>query len=379
MGSAQPAAPAPGDRVLVAMSGGVDSSVAAALLHNQGYEVLGVHLQLWDQGSDNFERSGARCCSMIDSNDARRVCDKLGIPYYVIDAQDVFRAEVVDYFVHEYIQTRTPNPCVQCNSKIKFDYLFEKAAELKCKWVATGHYASVERDLTSEQFKLMKASDPQKDQSYFLFGLKQKALRQTLFPLGGFSKNVIRKLAEDYSLNVADKPDSQEICFVGQEGYQGFIEQRVAPSLRPSGVIRSAEGMICGEHNGLFRYTIGQRKGLKLSGVIDSPENYYVVGFDHRNNVLVVGREEQLLNTELVATNTNWVRPIDEMRTIDCSARVRSRSEEAPCEVIAYENNTVRVRFKNPQRAITPGQAIVFYSGEEVLGGGFIERAGPVL
>lgn len=368
-----------GERVLVAMSGGVDSSVAAALLHSQGFEVIGVHLQLWDQGATNFERSGARCCSLIDSNDARRVCDKLGIPYYVIDAQEVFRSEVVDYFVHEYIQMRTPNPCVQCNSRIKFDFLFDKAAELKCRWVATGHYATVEKDLTTEQYKLMKAADPQKDQSYFLFGLKQKTLTQTLFPLGGFSKSVIRKLAEDFSLSVADKPDSQEICFVGQEGYQSFIEDRVAPALRPGGMIRTAEGMIVGEHEGLFRYTIGQRKGLKIKGVTDGPENYYVVGFDHRNHVLIVGREEQLLNTELVATQTNWVRPIDQMRPIACSARIRSRSEESPCEVIAYENDTVRVRFKNPQRAVTPGQAIVFYSDNEVLGGGFIERAGPIL
>ena len=361
-------------RVLVAMSGGVDSSVTAALLKNQGYDVIGVHMQLWDHGAANVERFGGRCCSLVDANDARRVCDMIDIPYYVINAQDVFQDQVVDYFVHEYLQSRTPNPCVQCNNQIKFNYLFQKADELGCTWVATGHYAQVIQDSITQQAHLHKAVDHQKDQSYFLFGLTQKALQRTMMPLGSLTKLMVRKLAEEFGLVVAQKADSQEICFIGVEGYQNFIEKRVSQTLRPSGMIRTLEGAHIGEHEGLHRYTIGQRKGLQLR--VKEPDQYFVVGFDVKTQTLLVGPEKHLFHKYLTAENVNWIRPIDGLHGIRCKARIRSRHEEALCRVTSFEANRLTVEFDEPQRAITPGQAIVFYEGDEALGGAFIETVG---
>lgn len=362
----------PTQTVLVAMSGGVDSSVTAMLLKDQGYSVIGVHLQLWNQGEQNLEEIGGRCCSLTDAQDARRVCDRLEIPFYILNAQDIFREKVVDYFVHDYLQNRTPNPCAQCNIDIKFNYLFQKADELGCHWVATGHYARVFHDQVRGRAHLQKAVDAQKDQTYFLFGLTQKALIRTLLPLGGFHKKRVRQLAEEYDLAVSKKPDSQEICFIAQEGYQKFIEDQVAPELRPGGFIRTLDGQLVGQHQGLFRYTIGQRKGLQLQ--MKDPENYFVVGADIKTRTLFVGPEAQLFHKGLFATQVNWIQSPDFLKGVVCRAKIRSRHEEAECRVTPFEEARVWVEFREPQRAITPGQAIVFYDGEEVLGGGFIEE-----
>jgi tRNA-uridine 2-sulfurtransferase len=358
-------------KVLVAMSGGVDSSVTAALLKSQGHEVVGVHLQLWDHSGANLDRFSGRCCSLIDSNDARRVCDKIGIPYFVINAQDMFKDKVVDYFVHEYLQSRTPNPCIACNNWIKFNFLFDKADELGCDSVATGHYAQVMRDVNTGLARLCKATDHQKDQSYFLFGLTQKALARTEMPLGALPKQMVRKLADEFGLGVAGKPDSQEICFVGDESYKDFIESRAPANLRPKGTIRTIDGRTVGEHKGLYAYTIGQRKGLQL-GMKDM-EQFCVVGFEPATQTLIVGPENHLFSRTLLARDACWISPVNGLHPFKCKARIRSRHEEAACLVTLFENDVVQVEFDEAQRAITPGQAVVFYDGDDVLGGAFIE------
>lgn len=357
-------------RVLVAMSGGVDSSVAAALLKVQGYDVIGVHMSLWNAQDQEMKKSGGTCCSLVDSNDARKVCETLGIPYYVINARDKFQNDVIDYFVSEYLQARTPNPCVMCNTKLKYSYLVDKAKELKCDYIATGHYAKVVKDYTTGEYQLYKATDVSKDQSYFLFGLKQEQLSSVLMPLGDLIKSNVRKMAETFNLPVAHKKDSQEICFIDENGYKDFVMKYSSDHYRASGPIVTDEGNLVGRHTGLFKYTIGQRKGLGL----DSPQyqDYFVVGFDTATNALIVGPEAQLFKKGLLATDCNWIAKVDFSKGLKCTARIRSRHQEAKCIVTLLNNHTVRVDFEEAQRAITPGQAIVFYQEDLCIGGGWI-------
>ncbi|MGE4233145.1 MAG: tRNA 2-thiouridine(34) synthase MnmA [Bacteriovoracia bacterium] len=359
-------------KVLVAMSGGVDSSVAAALLKTQGYDVIGIHMQLWDQSDANIKKSGGSCCSIVDSNDARKVAEHLDIPFYVMNARDQFQNDVIDYFMSEYLSARTPNPCVMCNNKLKFSYLLKKAEELNCSHVATGHYAKVISNTEGTEFHLLKAADKDKDQSYFLFGLKQAQLAKTLMPLGDLLKSNVRRMAETFSLPVvADKPDSQEICFIDEGGYQEFMEKRVTQRYRPGGPIVTQDGSIVGRHNGLYRYTIGQKKGLNIAH--SEFQGFYVVGFDTKTNALIIGPEEALMKSGLLAVQCNWIGLRDFTKGIRARAKIRSRHEEAECMITLLNNNTVRVDFDQQQRAITPGQAIVFYSESLVLGGGWIE------
>ena len=356
-------------KVLVGMSGGVDSAVTAALLRTQGYDVIGAHLEL----STEFK---GRCSTYHQAADAKKICEKLDVPFHAFDARDVFQSKVEDYFVHEYLQQRTPNPCVQCNKEIKFGYLLEKADELGCELIATGHYARVVHDEVTGKAQLLKAADLKKDQSYSLFALNQAILKRVLMPLGGIGQAMVKKLAMEFELEKDNPTSGQEICFGGQAGYAEFIDQRSAVGFRPRGTIRTMSGEILGDHWGLHHYMIGQ---TNLPLAVKEPEKYFVVGFEMSNQGLIVGGPEFLLQKELLASRATWLREIYGVRGIRCHARISPSNPEAACRVTAFENGYVHVGFEEAQVAIRPGQAIVFYEGDEVLGGAFIDRVGDTI
>ncbi len=341
------------------MSGGVDSSVAALLLKEKGYEVIGVSMHIWDySGGEKF----GRCCSLEDIYDARKVADMLAIPFYVLNFKEDFKNTVVNYFLKEYINGRTPNPCLICNKVVKFDLLLRKALELGCDYIATGHYARIVSG--NNRYLLYRGIDLKKDQTYFLFNLNQSQLSRILFPVGWYRKEEIRKIAEKKGLKVAYKRESQDICFIPDNDYRRFISNHVEEKI--SGYIKDKHGNILGRHDGIYNYTIGQRKGLNLPS--DRP--YYVVGFD--KNDVVVGRNEDLYKKELIADQVNWIVYDALERPIKALARIRYGHKEEESEIIPLDDNKVLVRFRKPQRAITPGQAVVFYKEELVLGGGII-------
>ncbi|MGZ3652477.1 MAG: tRNA 2-thiouridine(34) synthase MnmA [Bdellovibrionota bacterium] len=366
-------------KVVVAMSGGVDSSVAAALLQLQGYEVVGMSIQTFDNSKEEKDRFDS-CCSISDMNDARRVCDTLGIPFFVINAVDAFESRVIDAFVSEYLQARTPNPCVLCNNHIKFDYLMERAIELGADYVATGHYAKVQHDQDSGRYSVLRAVDEQKDQSYFLFGLSQEQLKRTLFPLGDLRKVQVRKLATELGLlRVAKKPDSQEICFVGSEGYAKFIESKVGPSVFVPGGFFLPDGTNIGSHQGVHHFTLGQRKGLPQEVIQASQRlgygaDLYVKGINPESGAVYLAKESELFRTSFVAQDFNWMGGGDFTHDLKVTARIRSRHDGAPARARLYAGDRVLIQFDEPQRAITPGQAVVLYQGEMVVGGGWIEK-----
>lgn len=362
-------------RVVVAMSGGVDSSVALARLASEGYECVGVSMQLWDYSTrdDGSGATAGSCCSLDDINDARRVADSLGIPFYVVNVEDDFKREVVEYFVRSYLDGETPNPCVKCNDVLKFEVLLRKALTLEADYLATGHYARIGRG--GEHLSLMKGVDRTKDQSYFLFTMNQEQLGRVLFPVGEMTKKEVREYARTLGLKTSDKKESQEICFVEEPGYAEFLSSR--GYVRPSdGEIVDSMGRALGIHTGTFNYTIGQRKGLGLSG---GP--FYVVDIDPSRNRIVVGSKEELLSTGLVAREVNWINPEAKERAAcergldGVTVKIRYRHSGVGATVALTEGGCVEVEFERPQEAVTPGQAVVFYDGEEVLGGGWIVRA----
>lgn len=360
------------------MSGGVDSSVAAALLQLQGYDVIGMSIQTFDSNKEEKDRFDS-CCSLSDINDARRVCDTLGVPFFVINAVDAFESRVIDNFVSEYLQARTPNPCVLCNNHIKFDYLLERAMELGADYVATGHYAKVQLDKESGRYSILRAVDEQKDQSYYLFGLSQEQLKRTLMPLGDLRKIQVRKLAQEMGLlRVSQKPDSQEICFVGKEGYAKFIENKVGPSVFVPGAFELPGGEAVGQHQGVHNYTIGQRKGLpqdvvQIAQKMGYGSELYVKSINVDTGTVRLGAEKDLFKTTFVAGDFNWMAGGDFTQDKIVTARIRSRHEGAPARVRLFSGNRVMIQFNESQRAITPGQAVVLYDGEMVIGGGWIE------
>ncbi len=363
----------------MAMSGGVDSSVAAAMLQLQGYDVIGMSIQTFDNSKEDKDRFDS-CCSISDMNDARRVCDSLGIPFFVINAVDAFESRVIDYFVSEYLQARTPNPCVLCNNHIKFDYLMERALQVGADFVATGHYAKVQFDQESGRYSVLQAVDEQKDQSYYLFGLSQDQLKRVLFPLGDLRKLQVRKLATEFGLlRVAKKPDSQEICFVGSEGYAKFIEKKVGSSVFVPGVFLLPGGENAGEHQGVHHYTLGQRKGLpsevlQVAQKIGYGSDLYVSRIDPDTGTVYIAKDSELFKSTFLATDFNWMSGGDFTHDRVVTARIRSRHEGAKAKARLFAGNQVLIQFDEPQRAITPGQAVVLYQDGMVLGGGWIEK-----
>jgi tRNA-specific 2-thiouridylase len=352
-------------RVVVAMSGGVDSAVAAGLLVREGYEVIGITMRLWTLDDANAPVGKKRCCSVEDVDDARHAADVLGIPHYVLNMEREFQERVVDYFVAEYGRGRTPNPCLACNEHVKFRALLDRAVAFEADYLATGHYARIDR--AGDRYRLLRAIDDQKDQSYVLYTLGQAELARTLFPVGGHAKPAIRELAREMGLPVADKPDSADICFVPDGDYKSFVRARLPQT---AGVTRDCEGNIVAAHDGIAGFTIGQRKGLGAA----LGERRFVTGIDAASNVVTVGGEDDLMSGGLIAEGVNWIggTPDPPLR---CAAKIRYRTPAADATVTPLGDGGVRVAFDQRQRAITPGQAAVFYDGDEVLGGGAILRA----
>lgn len=347
------------------MSGGVDSSVAAAILARQGHDVIGLSMQLYDQSEG--QTTFGSCCTLDDLHDARRVAARIGIPHYIVNFEQKFDETVVSNFVREYGAGRTPIPCVHCNGDLKFATLVERAASFGAEVVATGHYARVTDDAESGRRRLLRGRDPQKDQSYFLFTLTQAQLQHALFPIGDLDKPAVREQARQLGLAVADKRDSHEICFVASGDHAAFLETRGVPVA--SGVIRTADGAVIGRHDGIHRYTIGQRKGLGLS----SPIPLYVVGIDAGSKEVTVGPRDALEKHDLTASHVNWISGEAPAAGARVTAQIRHRHKEAAATIEPIGRDRLALRFDEPQAAITPGQAVVIYSGEEVLGGGWID------
>lgn len=350
------------------MSGGVDSSTSAICLLEKGYEVIGCTMRLWEPGDENPDCESS-CCGVTAIYDAKRVCDKLGIPHYTLNYKKEFKCKVIDNFIEEYRNAHTPNPCIECNKHLKFGSLYQKAKELECDYIATGHYAKIEFSEKYNQYVLKKSNEEKKDQTYFLYVMPKEELEHIIFPLqDNKSKEETRKKAEENGLIVARKKDSQEICFIPDNNYHTFLKQNMEKQ-KPGNIILKT-GEILGKHTGLANYTIGQRKGLHIS----YKEPLYVVKLDIINNQVIVGTENDLYSKELTATQLNWlIKQIDPKVPIKCKAKVRYRAKEEEAIVEEKEKGKVKVIFTKPQRAITPGQSVVFYDEEGiVLGGGII-------
>ena len=359
-------------RVLLGMSGGVDSSVTGYLLREQGYDVVGVTMKVWPQ--DCISRAEDKCCGPQAVADARAVAHSLGIPHYVVDEADLFERTVIDYFTSEYQAGRTPNPCVMCNEKLKFGNLWSKAEALSCDYIATGHYAIIEHHKGASAARpravLRKGVDPRKDQSYFLFSLRQSQLQRALTPLGPMQKPEIRKIAHSLGLKVADKVDSQEICFVPGNDYKTFLRSHLGEKEFHRGEIYDVHGNFVAEHEGIELFTIGQRKGLPGG----SAQPRYVVDLDPETNRVIVGDAEDLVCDEFEIDRTNWISPAGHSRKFEATVKIRYSHPGTPAIVTQLEDNRARIQLHEPQRAITPGQAAVIYDGDVVVGGGWICR-----
>ncbi len=352
--------------IAVAMSGGVDSSVAAALLKEEGHDVIGVTMQLRPpariKGSDGVSDSAVK---------AGEVADHLGIPHHTIDLTDIFAEKVISNFCREYGRGRTPNPCVRCNRYIKFGVLMEKAREIGADLIATGHYARSEKDIKTGKYLLKKGADTAKDQSYFLYRLTQEQLGLALFPVGGMFKNKVRQMANELDLPVTDRPESQEICFIPGDNYVEFLEKNLPGSVQP-GPIVNEQGEPLGEHRGIYSYTVGQRRGMGIAAA----EPLYVTAIKSESNTIIVGPRESIYSQELTAADINWISGVGPDFPVTLKARIRYRHPEAEAMVTPMDDDTVHVRFTEPQMAVTPGQSVVFYDEDTVVGGGTIIKSG---
>lgn len=372
-------------KILVGISGGANSAVTAALLKSQGYQVLGVHLQVFDAKSSEASRFASRCCLTKSVTAAQEVCRKLDIPFHLVHAESRFEDKVVDVFVHDLLQARLPSACIPCNLEIRFEELFRKADELGCEQVATGHHVQLIRDAAGtggdSGARLRRAVNAQKDQTYFLFGLSQKQLSRLIFPLGGFQETMVGRLAREFELPDSSAGNPQELCLMAGDAQlsaaEAFVESRSPISLRPHGSIKTLDGGVLGEHRGLHAYRIGQR--VKLAPHVKEADKFQVIGFDVPGHALVIGSEKELFHASLRARGATWIRQVDGLHGLKTTARFTpSQKDAVPCSVTHFENGALRVELDEPFKGMAVGQAIVFYDGDEVLGGAYIDSIGSL-
>lgn len=355
-------------KVVVGMSGGVDSSVAAWLLKNQGYDVIGVTMQIWQDEEEAAMEEHGGCCGLSAVDDARRVAAALDIPYYVMNFKKEFKENVIDYFIDDYLHGRTPNPCIACNRYVKWESLLKRSLDIGAEYIATGHYARVEK-LSNGRYAIRNSATAAKDQTYALYNLTQDQLSKTLMPVGEYTKDQIRAMADEIGLLVAHKPDSQDICFVPDGDYAAAIE-RLAGIKAPCGNFIDASGKVIGTHRGITHYTVGQHRGLGLS----LPERRYVCSIDAENSTVTLGGSDELYSSTAEVRGFNWISGETPAEPIRCTAKIRYRQPEQPATAIAHKDGSITIQFDAPQRAVTPGQAAVLYDGDTVLGGGEIVR-----
>ncbi len=360
-------------KVMVAISGGMDSAVTTVLLHTQGYQVIGCYLQVCEHKKG--ESVGG--CSLKRLEIAKSVCKKIGIHLQVERADHIFREKVIDNFIHERVKQRKAVPCIQCNKHVRLEYLYEKALDSGCDYIATGHYARIFQDVNTGKPRLLKGVDTAADQSYLLFGINAEILQKTLMPLGGLTMNIVEKMAKEFELEFLREEKNRENCFIKEDNLPTFFEKAVPPYLRPKGTVKTIAGELVSSHDGSFNFIFGQKIVADITSFIE--EDVFVIGFEEKGGTVVVGPEEYLYCKEVIASSSNWIKPLGKIKTIKCTAKLSEKTNEVPCKLAIFENDTIIVEFLEKQKALAPGQAIVFYNEEEILGGAWIDKTNILL